>query len=228
MWTLTDTFGIRLKNYPCTKMKNISFSLLLSIICLTSTAQQKKDQVIGIQVGFSSTGFLFNQAVNSSLLNTSVGLNIRGGRNLPAFSITYDYQPSDNFSIGALFSIQHLEAQLDDIKINTTNFDTIINPITANFNRLYIGVVPRYHYTTEHEKLDLYSAARIGFIFWNTNLESDQIAAINAFSAVGAGRPAVALIPLGGRYYMTEHFAFNFELSVGAPYLFNLGLNYKL
>jgi hypothetical protein len=209
-------------------MKKISFSILLSILYLTSTAQQKEDHVIGAQIGFSSTGFLFNTAVNSSLLKTSVGLNLKGGSTLPAFSITYDYHLSDNISIGGLFSIQHLEAQLDDIEINTTYFDTTINPITANFNRLYIGIVPRYHYTTEDDKLDLYSAARIGFIFWNTNLESDQIAAINEFSAMGAGRPAIALIPLGGRYYMTEHFAFNFELSVGAPYLFNIGLNYKL
>jgi hypothetical protein len=79
--------------------------------------------------------------------------------------------------------------------------------------------------TIENKKLDFYSAARIGFIFWNINLESTQIVAIDAFSAIGAGRPAVAFTPLRGTYYITEHFAFNFEHLSG---LYTLQLRAKL
>ena len=213
---------------PITDMHKTVFLLLLSILCLSTAAQQRTDHVIGAHLGFSSTGFLFNRAVNSDIINDSIGLKVRGGSNLPALSITYDYHLSDAFSLGGLLSMQYFEVQLDEIAININNYDTTINSIKGQFYRSYIGLVPRYHFTVANERLDLYAAARIGVILWSVNLQSDQLAALDELGRIGASRIALALVPIGGRYYVADQLAVNFELSIGAPYLLSLGLNYKL
>jgi len=209
-------------------MKNTLFVLFFITLSSLSLAQQQGDHVIGAQLGFSATGAIFRAATSGDLTSDSASFSLNEASSTPAFSVTYDYHITDGFSIGGVTSMQFFNLNLDEIDVNVGGRDTVLRQIDGRFNRVYLGIVPRYHFTTEDENLDLYSAARIGYILWRTNLSSDDLSNVDAISSFVGGRPSVALVPIGGRYYFTPEFAFNFELAIGAPYLFNLGLNYKL
>jgi hypothetical protein len=204
--------------------KNITL-LITILLSFNLSAQQEKESVIGINVGGSFTGATYRLALKI-VEDDSIASTLVGGSNTPVMALSFDYGVNEQFSIGALASIQHFSADINEVDINF--LDTIvISGITTNFNRFYIGVVPRYQYTTNNDRLELYSAARVGFIFWFTDFDSEN-SRIDALKGFGGGRPAFSLVAIGGRYYFDNHFGVNFELATGAPFLASIGLNYKL
>ena len=206
-------------------MKQILILTIISIMCLTASAQRAKESVIGLNVGGSVTGALFRVAKQFTDSDSTVS-NLLASSALPPLSISYDYGVSDHFTIGALASGQHLTATVNEVNIDL--LDTLLlSEVNAKFNRFYIGLVPRYQYKINSEMLALYSAARVGFVFWSSNVNLDNVA-FDDIRGFGVGRPALSIVLLGGRYFFNDNFGLNFELASGAPYLASIGLNYKL
>jgi len=143
------------------------------------------------------------------------------------FGAVFDYGISSNFSIGAMFGIQHFNADINSRSVNIGDTLLTTRNVDINLNRLYLGITPKYHYNMANEQLELYSGVRAGFIFWQGNFDVED-SNIDVLSNLGAGRPAISLIPIGGRYYMTDELALNFELATGAPAIITLGLNFRL
>jgi len=206
-------------------VKNIIIILLASL-SYTSFGQGQDEKVIGIYTGFSTTGFAYRLASNITV-NDSANTDFYGGSNLPVFGAMFDYGISSNFSIGAMFGIQHFNADINSRSVNIGDTLLTTRNVDINLNRLYLGITPKYHYNMANEQLELYSGVRAGFIFWQGNFDVED-SNIDVLSNLGAGRPAISLIPIGGRYYMTDELALNFELATGAPAIITLGLNFRL
>ena len=207
-------------------MKNLIVLMVLLIsITLKSYGQEQGDAVVGVYSGFSFTGAAFKLA-KTVAENDSTTSGIISGSNLPVFGLSFDYTASSKFTIGAFGSIQHFSAKVNEQSFEAIDTSFIITPITANLNRLYLGIVPKYQYETA-SNIELYSAIRVGFIFWQGNFDAEN-SNIDAIKGFGGGRPALSLVAIGGRYYFNPSMALHFEVATGAPALLTLGLNYKL
>jgi hypothetical protein len=182
--------------------------------------------VVGVFTGFSFTGASF-KLVKTVAQNDSSTSGIVNGSNLPVFGLSFDYKTSPKFTIGALASIQHFSADVNEQSFQAMDSSFIIRPVTANLNRFYVGVVPKYQYETANDHLELYSAVRVGFIFWQGNFDAEN-SNIDALNGLAGGRPALSIVAIGGRYYFNSPLALNFEVATGAPALLTLGFNYKL
>ena len=202
--------------------------LLAIILCSTtlSFGQQDGDITLGVYTGFSLTGATY-KAITSLVESDSLTSDILSGSNLPVFGAAVDYRVSDEFTIGALVGVQRFSANITERAFNFGDTTYGTTPVTINMNRIYIGIVPTYQYETINENVELYSAVRVGFVFWQGNFDAEN-SDIEALSGFGGGRPALSIVALGGRYYFNPNFAFNFEIATGAPAMLSFGLNYKL
>lgn len=203
--------------------------IIITLALLTTTlsfAQQEGDMNIGVHTGFSVTGALYRIATGIAQ-SDSFGTELVGGTNLPSFGASFDYGISDRFSIGALASVQHFTADINERIVNAGDTSFRLNPVDAKFNRIYIGIVPKYLYETGNDNFEMYSAIRAGFILWQGNFDVEN-SNIDAFEGIGGGRPSLSLVAIGGRYFLAPNVALNFEVATGAPALLTLGVNIKL
>lgn len=207
-------------------MKKIIVFALVLFTATQSYAQKEGEIVLGIHTGFSFTGAAY-RLVQTAAESDSVSSGLLGGSNLPAFGASFDYGVSDQFTIGALASLQHFTADIREGSFNAGDTSVNTQPVSANLNRIYIGIAPKYQYETGNADFEMYSAIRAGFVFWQGNFDAEN-SNIEAISGFAGGRPALSVVALGGRYYFNPNFAFNFELATGAPSLLSLGVNYKL
>lgn len=204
-------------------------TIILALVLFTtvqSYAQQKGEIVLGAHTGFSFTGAIYRLVQDVSESDT-LSSGLLSGSNLPVFGASFDYGVSDRFTIGALASVQHFSAKVRENSFSAQDSSFNIRPVDANFNRFYVGIVPKYQYETGSENFEMYSAIRAGFIFWQGNFDAEN-SNIDALSGFAGGRPALSIVAIGGRYYFNSNLAFNFELATGAPSLLSLGINYKL
>lgn len=205
--------------------KIIVFTLVLFSIT-QSYGQTEGDIILGVHTGFSFTGAAY-RLVQTASESDSVSSDLLGGNNLPVFGASFDYLVSDRFSIGALASVQHFSADVRETSFNAGDTTFVTKAVTANLNRIYLGIAPKYQYEIGGENFEMYSALRAGFIFWQGNFDAEN-SNIDALSGFAGGRPALSIVALGGRYYFNPNIAFNFELATGAPSLLSLGISYKL
>ena len=76
-------------------------------------------------------------------------------------------------------------------------------------------------------KIELYSAARIGYVFWKNEINSAD-KSFELPQLLSLNRPSLGLVPIGGNIYFTEKTTVNFESAIAAPYVFRIGLQYHL
>ncbi|PCJ66928.1 MAG: hypothetical protein COA58_05610 [Bacteroidetes bacterium] len=208
-------------------MKNITVIIILVFTSLYVNAQNQEAQnVIGVRAGFSVTGGFIKAA--GKLEDNSLDTLQRetSTSNLPALSFTYDYGISDEFSVGLLTSIQTFNGSVKNYGFNTPNDTFIVENIDFTLRRIYVGIAPKYHWATSNEKVDLYSGIRLGYIIWVNNIETSD-PNFDIFDKFNVGRPSFNLVPIGGNFYFDDNFGANFELAIGAPYIFSAGLQYK-
>mgnify|MGYP001563658455 CR=1 FL=1 len=206
------------------RITQLSIILLFSIASMAQT--QEGEKVVSVKMGFSATGALIKGIGNSSDLDLdSIGTGDVSVSGLPALSASFDYGFSENFSLGALISYQAFSGSVRDYKFS--NEDSFkVEDFNFNLKRIYLGIEPKLHWGGSNEKIDLYSGLRIGYILWVNNIETTDNN-FDLFDRFNVGRPSVALVPLGGNIYFNEDTGANFEIAIGAPYLFSLGVQHK-
>lgn len=209
-------------------MKKFYFSFVLLLVCTLAMAQNTEgDRVISLKAGFSTTGLAINNIDKVNIFDSdSFNIGSVNAEKNPAISATFDYAITDRFSLGGIFSTQSFTGNITDYK-GVVNGDTfILNDINFKLNRMYLGVVPKLHWSANNDKVDFYSAVRVGFVFWvnKIDIDNDKFKALDSFKG---GRPAVGAVPIGVNIYFTDSFGANAELSIGAPYIFSLGGCYK-
>lgn len=91
-----------------------------------------------------------------------------------------------------------------------------------------IGARALFDYANEG-RLDLYSGVILGFTNWNVKTNNASASYDPSqdltFSEEIVFAPQVVLF--GAQGYFTDNIGANFELSIGAPHFFSIGLNYR-
>jgi hypothetical protein len=213
-------------------MKKIQFLLLSVLLSTIAIAQnQENEKVIGLNAGLSWTAVIFNNlnAENINLeierANVSVGsFNAYAG---PAVGLTFDYGITNVFSLGALVSRQSITGDIGQYSWPDLNGNQRTESISFRNARNNISLIPRFHYRTENEKLDMYSGFRLGFTFWNIEVNATD-PNFDILDKFAPSRPTAGIIPFGLRYYMSDDLGVNFETAIGSPYVFSVGAQYKL
>jgi len=206
------------------RITQLSIILLFSLASMAQT--QEGEKVISLKIGFSATGGLIKGVGNNSDIDIdSLGTGDVSVSGLPALSASFDYGFSENFSLGALISYQEFTGSVRNYTFS--NADSFkLEDFSFNLKRIYLGIEPKLHWGGSNEKIDLYTGIRAGYILWSNNIETTD-KNFDLFNRFNVGRPSVALVPLGGNFYFNEDTGANFEIAIGAPYLFTVGVQHK-
>lgn len=212
-------------------MKKIIFPLALVLISFTTWAQNASgEKVVSLNFGYSLTGGLINALDNDEgsdfTVDDSLGLNGVNVNTLPAISVAFDYGIGEVFSLGVMYSLQSFSGSVDQYSWVNSDGVRRSESLDISLIRNSVAILPRFHYKLGNENIDLYSGLRVGFLFWTNNIESTD-PNFNEFGDFTGGRPSVAIVPLGGRFYFTDEFGANFEIALGAPYIASVGAQYR-
>ena len=209
-------------------MKKYYLFVSVLIIGSTSFAQHKKEQkLVSVRLGFSGTGLLIKAIGKADLFSKdsfSVG-NISTSKR-PAISAAFDFSLTDRLSLGGIFSHQVFSGEINDYKGVVGGKTFVINHIDFKLKRTYIGAIPKIHWAVKNEDFDFYSGVRVGYLLWTSdvNVNEHDFKALDAFKG---GRIALGIVPLGANLYLNQNLGLNAEISVGAPYIFGIGINYR-
>ncbi len=140
--------------------------------------------------------------------------------------LAVDLGLSDMWSVGLLYSNQQFNGSFDYQYKNRQ--DVIIQEqVSLTNTRSSIAFFPKIHYPINHDRFDLYSGARLGFVFngLKVNTTDPNFDILNKFVL---SRPIVAVTPIGVRGYFTKNIGCNLELNIGTPNIIGFGLNVRL
>ena len=219
-------------------MKKLILSTLMVGVAMlltpnTSHAQENSgESVFTLQAGFSVTGGIIKAVNNvdawspsdtaSGAFGGTTSADVIGG---PAIGVGFDFGLSRRWSIGVLASTQGWAGELGYSYFDD-NDNLVDENISMSLRRSSVNLTPKIHYGNG-DNIDLYSGVRLGYLFWNGSVESSD-PDFDEVDVNFVSRPTFSLIAFGGRFYMTDNIAVNFELAMGSPYLFGIGANYKL
>ncbi|MFK7951083.1 MAG: hypothetical protein AB8G11_26115 [Saprospiraceae bacterium] len=161
--------------------------------------------------GFSAYGIL--NSITSLQQDSIAPDNITwrsNGRSKPAIQLTYDFALSNKFSVGVAYSYQRFILDVPQY-------------IYSDSKRNNIAIRFLWHYV-QNERLDMYTAARIGMTFWNESFDYDY----DPLDTVEKRRLLAPQVALGTRYYITQNIGLGIEAALGAPHYFSFGVNYRL
>ena len=138
----------------------------------------------------------------------------------PVFGLGYDYNLNDRISLGVVAAYQ---------RFNSTVNDTLGALLEEGaINRIYTGARFILHYG-KGDVVRFYSGFRGGLVFFNSgNISGPAAANSRIEDENNRYRISIALIPIAMRLRITEEFGAHLQTNFGAPYWFNLGLNYTL
>jgi len=200
------------------KLTPLFLAALFVIAGTTAKSQNLQGQtVFNFNLGYSLTGDLikglFDEGTNSTIKVS------------PVIILGADYGLSEKFSIGASFTTQGMKGTITDNWWYDDNDSLITENFDFKIRRSHIAIIPKYHYTSDNDKLDIYSGLRLGFVMWSYKDDSND-PTFTAFDDL-KGRVTVGFTT-GMRYYFTDNIGANVDLNLGAPYVVSFGLNYKL
>lgn len=140
--------------------------------------------------------------------------------------LSVDLGLSDMWSVGLTYSNQPFDGNFDYQYTNKQD-QTIQERVRFSNTRSSIAFFPKIHYPNSNDRIDLYSGARLAFVFnrLNVNTTDPNFDILNKFVF---SRPALAFTPIGVRSYVTENIGCNIELNIGTPYIMAFGLNVRL
>ena len=196
-----------------------------------ANGQTVKDQkVMNVHAGSSLVGGALNLIlgnggeIDTDTTNGFIEINnsrVSGGR---ALVLGFDYSTSSRWSIGGFISTQR--------RHGTTEFSyadnnrVLTETVKFDLRRNSIGFNTKLHYGSS-ERIDLYSGARLGWLFWTNKIESPS-GQFDLFNDLITSRPFFGLTAFGARIYPTDYIGLNFELNLGAPNIIGLGAVIKL
>jgi hypothetical protein len=186
------------------RMKGIILSLSILVYSATCVAQENNNEVVlGVYTGISYAAVSF-KALDNLSSNLDETATVSFETNAP-ISFEVATRPTEQFSIGLLFSTQSFSGNIDGYTFRVLEDSVAI----------------------EDGKIELYSAARIGYVFWKNEINSAD-KSFELPQLLSLNRPSLGLVPIGGNIYFTEKTTVNFESAIAAPYVFRIGLQYHL
>jgi hypothetical protein len=204
-------------------MKKYLFTIsavLLTVVGFTQTAETTEDKTLPLEIP-------------RHFFHLDIGYAIAGGAGVtpdstietertqsPVFGLGYDYNLNDRISLGVVAAYQ---------RFNSTVNDTLGALLEEGaINRIYTGARFIVHYG-KGDVVRFYSGFRGGLVFFNSgNIAGPAAANSRIEDENNRYRISIALIPIAMRLRITEEFGAHLQTNFGAPYWFNLGLNYTL
>lgn len=204
-------------------MKKYVFTLGTVLLCFAGFAQSVDSSNIAILPLQNPKHFFHINLGNAIAGGAGVtpDSTIETERNQsPVFGIGYDYNFNDRISIGVTTAYQRFNSTVNDTLGALLEQGTI--------NRIYTGTRFIVHYGNG-DIVRFYSGFRGGIVFFNTgNITGPDAANSRIEDTNNRYRISLALIPIAMRIKFTEEFGAHLQTNFGAPYWFNLGLNYTL
>lgn len=197
-------------------MKNKLFLLSLAVVCMSSAVKAQNEEgqsVVTLGAGYS----LVNNIVKSGL-ETYSDVNVKS---VPTIALTYDYGLTDNFSLGVAAAYQSVSGEFTNTYFDN-NLDLQTETAKSSFSRMNIAIRPLFHYGGS-DKLDLYSGLRVGMLFRNSEVESEQ-ENIDLFGDLSGSRVSIGIVAFGMRYFVSDNIGINMDLQVGTPYIMSAGV----
>ena len=208
------------------RMKGIILSLSILVYSATCVAQEYNNEVVlGVYTGISYAAVSF-KALDNLSSNLDETATVSFETNAP-ISFEVATRPTEQFSIGLLFSTQSFSGNIDGYTFRVLEDSVAIEDVDLSLNRFFIGITPKYMWKPRDGKIELYSAARIGYVFWKNEINSAD-KSFELPQLLSLNRPSLGLVPIGGNIYFTEKTTVNFESAIAAPYVFRIGLQYHL
>ena len=218
-------------------MKN--YYTLLLLLVLTFGGNQYKAQesqgefVVTAGAGVSGGVLIFKGLINVALQEEG----LEKLRATPIINGMADYAITDNFSMGAAYSYNHLKWNDNYTSVsyvydstNTVVVDSTVTTQTGfvRFTRQNIGIRPLFHFGNGDD-LDMYAGARLGFSMWNASYEYND-GANNSDSGITPKTSVFSVQALFGiRKYFNDNFGLNFEIGIGnSPYFIGGGVNFRI
>lgn len=171
-----------------------------------------------INGGASLTGVLFNTLLNGDSVKYKV-------ENLPAIQFGYDRNVNAWLSLGAGYSNQKFHITFSEYVDDYNVLQTGDFKADLSRNHVHIKALAGKF----EERYTLYAGLRIGYIWYVSDLSLEK-RDLRAFEKIdqwlSVGRPTLG-IPLGGRFYLTDHIGINLEINAGAPHVLSSGISVK-
>lgn len=174
---------------------------------------------LSINAGFSAVGSLISIADDFSADTKSYAV--------PAIQLTYDKGIQKWFSIGLATSYQAMGIEYRGYEYMQDG-ETVTEDFKTNISRLNVAVRPLFHYGNIN-RFDMYSGLRVGVTNWSINTKSNdpEYDPENDVSFGNGINFSAQVILYGLRAYFTDNLGANFELALGSPHFFSMGLNYR-
>lgn len=200
--------------------KGLQFSLVLIFAAFQAMAQSPDYRsTLSVNAGFSAVGSLISVSDNFSDNTKSYAV--------PAIQVTYDKGIQKWFSLGLAASYQAMGIEYKDYEY-TQDGETVSEDFKTSISRLNVAIRPLFHYGNLN-RLDMYSGLRVGVTNWSINTQTNdpEYDPENDVSFGNGVNFAAQIILYGLRGYFTDNLGANFELALGAPHYFSMGLNYR-
>ena len=173
-------------------------------------------------VGFSTLGFFATLA-----RHVGVVANIDVINN-PALQLSYTHRFYNRVSLGVGLSRQVFAIRYRNYEYEGEGGTTLFDNFTTYIRRFNVGGLALLHYNPG-STLELYSGLRIGISRWTFDTNAKDINyTVGRFLSFALGTQfAPQLILIGGNTYFTPHLGATFEVGIGAPHLFSVGVGYR-
>ena len=199
-------------------------TLLGTLLAYSGQAQEKPlayPSHLQATVGFSTIGFF------ASLTKRVVGVTSLDVTSHPALQLTYTYKLYDRISLGVGLSRQVFALRYRGYEYEEDGM-TLLDNFTTYIRRFNVAGLALVHYN-RGSTLELYSGLRLGISRWTFDTNAKDINyTVGRFLSFALGtQVAPQLILIGGNTYFTPHLGANFEVGIGAPHLFAVGVGYR-
>ncbi|MFZ4544390.1 MAG: outer membrane beta-barrel protein [Saprospiraceae bacterium] len=224
-------------------MKQPFFIGILTLFsCISLNAQNDYFQNnVNLHYGIS-TFSLFSGKINPY---SSDSLQHLGGAfsHVPTIGFAWDYATLKWFSVGFAGSYNNVKLRVDAV-----NFDkNPIGEVTISIPRTTFAARFLFHYGNSNY-FDCYSGIRLGIGIWSPKINAEispGVAEAVIQSVIGSNfrfgsgiidklpskvtfvATQFQVIPIGVRWFFTDHLGVNAELAVGSPYFLSAGANYR-
>ena len=157
----------------------------------------------------------------------------------PALQLFYAYRWRDRVSFGGGLSRQVFSARYRGYEYQDESGATLLDNFTTYVRRFNGSVFARWHYNLPESRsgtnqpgtvrVGWYSGLRLGITRWTFDTNAKDINyTVGRFLSFALGTQlAPQLILIGGDVTIVPNLLANFEVGIGAPHLFSVGVGYR-
>ncbi len=147
----------------------------------------------------------------------------------PALQLNYSYRWRDRISFGGGLSRQVFSARYRGYEYEDESGATLLDNFTTYVRRFNVAGFARWHYNPGAAHIAWYSGARLGITRWTFDTNAKDINyTVGRFLSFALGTQiAPQLILIGGDVSLLPSLIANFEVGIGAPHLFAVGIGYR-